>query len=102
MADFDPDDFKSDMNEANRVTAERAAEQVAAPKIGPATIGMAVLEPLTTQDYNVLSAHLASGWQKQRVIYSPGVRSGLWRETADTLDDLHRHFYAAFDREAGE
>jgi hypothetical protein len=69
---------------------------------GPATIGMVVLEPLTVAEQDVLRAHLASGWAKQGAIYAPGVRSDLWRETVETLDDLHRHFSVAFEREHPE
>ena len=68
--------------------------------IGPATLGMTIFDPLTVDEHGVLSAHLASGWYKQRVLYG-GIRSALWRETCDTLRDLGRHFDVAFDRETG-
>jgi hypothetical protein len=72
--------------------------------IGPATIGMVVFAPLTIEEQGVLSAHLTSGWYKQRVVLGTHacVQPGsLWGETEEHLADLHRHFDVTFDREPG-
>ena len=72
--------------------------------IGPATIGMVVFAPLTIDEQDVLSAHLTSGWKKQRVVLGTHacVQPGsLWWETDEHLADLHRHYRAARDRESG-
>jgi hypothetical protein len=46
----------------------------------------AMFEPLTTQENDILWAHLTSGWYKQAAVY-PRL-SEPWQETGGLLEDL--------------
>ena len=51
--------------------------------------------PLTTDENNVLRAHLTSGWYKQSAVYPK--LSSPWQETAGLLDDMHDAWKSAFE-----
>jgi hypothetical protein len=60
----------------------------------------AMFQPLTTQDNDILAAHLRSGWAKQGAVYP--VLAEPWKETAATLDDLHAAWQAAREARQAE
>jgi hypothetical protein len=70
--------------------------------IGPQPLGTELLAGLTIDELGVLSAHLASGWYKQGVVYSPAVESDLWWETRGTLADIHRANGVIFGRDGAK
>ena len=55
----------------------------------------ALFEPLSTDENQILSHHLTSGWYKQAAVYP--TLSEPWQETAAILDDLTAAWWAYHD-----
>ena len=55
--------------------------------------------PLTTDENEVLRAHLTSGWYKQAAVYP--TLSEPWKETGVLLNDLHAAYEAAIEDQYG-
>jgi hypothetical protein len=86
------------------MTDAQEATELSAPPHDPA---MAAADPamfaaMTSEETNILRAHLTSGWYKQSAAY-PAL-SEPWRETNALLHDLHGAWSSAFqaEREAPE
>jgi len=86
------------------MTDAQEATELSAPPHDPA---MAAADPamfaaMTSDETNILRAHLTSGWYKQSAVYP--VLAEPWRETSALLDDLHGAWSSAFqaEREAPE
>jgi hypothetical protein len=55
--------------------------------------------PLTTDENEVLRAHLTSGWRKQAAVYP--TLSEPWKETGILLNDLYAMYEAAIEDQYG-
>jgi hypothetical protein len=64
--------------------------------------GVAVFATLTTDDIEIVRAHLLSGLAKQRRAYGYlAPERAVCDETRDLVDDLHEAWEAAFVQETG-